>query len=59
LVVENGDDEENSWTLWDKGTCKNVSTPNTQVSIYRGNKECEIGGINISYLGIMYESLLF
>jgi hypothetical protein len=35
-----------------KGTCKNISTPTLKSVLGRGNKEYEIGGANISYIGI-------
>jgi hypothetical protein len=38
--MEDGDDKLNSWTLWGKRY------------LQRGDKECEIGGADISYLGI-------
>jgi hypothetical protein len=50
--MENGDDKVSSWTLWGKGTFKNVSIPTLKSIFERDNKECEIGGANISYLGI-------
>jgi hypothetical protein len=42
----------NSWTLWGKGICKNVITPTLKSVFKIGNKECEIGGADISYQGV-------
>jgi hypothetical protein len=35
-----------------KGICKNVSTPTLKSVFKIGNKECEIGGADISYQGV-------
>jgi hypothetical protein len=52
FVVGGGDNEMNSWTLWGKCTCKIVSTSTLKSVFERGNKECEIGGAYMSYIGI-------
>jgi hypothetical protein len=50
--MEDDDDKVNSLTLWGKGTWKNVITPTLKTIFERCNKDCEIGGADISYLGI-------
>jgi hypothetical protein len=50
--MKDGDDKINSWTLWGKGICRNVSTPTLKSVFEKGNKKCVIGGADISYLGI-------
>jgi hypothetical protein len=50
--MEDDDGEMSFWIYGEKGTCKNVSTPTLESVFERSNKECEIRGTYISYLGV-------